>query len=153
MKLSELGFTPQAGTEIIFVDGNFTATGLLTAEGTEYLVGKLKAPIMVRCSTMKDLPAQEFDELYLRPEIANSDAWEPVDKEAFEKAAKDKTPYTGGIRIPGYLADFSKNQEIPVYQAETIAQWAKGKRKADGEGRNNDILERIRNRNAQKTGG
>lgn len=152
MKLNQLGVVLQAS--LIAFGQDFKPSGIFDSNEEEYYVGKLLEPIQVRCSTMKEMEAIEVDELYVRKEHALGEGWEPINKEEFEKlqAAGKASEYKGGFHIPGWKADFSKNQMVAIYQPETIAAWARGKRKESKEEGNKSFLDKIKERRAQAAG-
>lgn len=138
MKLSELGLLK--ATMIAFV-GELTQTSVLSSEGEPYYLGKLLTPITVRCSTDKTIdPIEEVDELYIRQHDAEGDSWKLVDEADPKK----------GFSIPGFKTDFSKSQEICLYQETTILEWTKGNRKEQREEKDMSIRQRLEARAAAR---
>lgn len=137
MKLTEV-FKIEKGTNIILV-GKPEVTNFETSEGEPYYVAKLKTPVMVHCSADKGIEPFETDEVYLR-ESAIEQEWTFVNPEKPDE----------GYFIPGWKVDFSKGQELVLYQETTIAKWAKENRTNRGDERrtgiNARIAERLKNR-------
>lgn len=138
MKLSELGLLK---TVIVAFIGELLETSLTTSEGEPYYLGKLLNPITVRCSSDKDILPIETDELYIRQRDVESDEWIFID---------EKDP-SKGYYIKGYKTDFSKGQQICIYQDTTIAEWSKGNRQARGLERRSNINDAIKKRMADRT--
>ena len=132
MKLAELGFIT-AKPPVVFV-GKFEPTGILSSNDEEYFKGTLKQPVIVHCSVDKEIEPIETDELFIRESDVNSDLWE----------AADGTDPNNGITIPGFKTDFSKGQEICIFQETTIAKWTKENRTERGKKRTSGINESIR---------
>jgi hypothetical protein len=138
MKLSDFAVVA-AKAPIVFM-GELVMTDILSSEGEPYYVGKLKTPVMVGCSVDKDIERHEVDELYIRESDVQSDKWEMVNK-------KDTSE---GYFIPKFVADFSKGQEIEIYQSETIRQWSRGSKKQRGLERTADANLGIREKMAKR---
>ena len=133
MKLSDLGLVT-AKPPVVFVS-KLEPSGLLSSTGEMYYKGRLLTPVIVNCSTSKDIEPIETDELYVRESDVLSDLWEQV---------KD------GVTIPKFVTDFSTGQEICLFQSETIRQWTQknraGKTKFRDETINKSFRERIADR-------
>lgn len=135
MKLQALGVKFTTGPEILFV-GEPVETSVLDRDGNPYWEWKLKVPVIVGCSTDKDIERQEVDKLYIRESALQLDKWEGDPKK--------------GLKIAGWVADFSVNQEICIYQETTIRQWGRDNRSFRLEDRNKSINQRIKERQAAK---
>lgn len=109
---------------IVFV-GQPVPSGITSSEGELYYICKLKEPIDVRCTVNPGLPALPVDELYVR-ESAFNEEWNYAD---------DKKPELGFWK-EGWVADFSVNQRIPIYQATTILAYTRTQRGLKKEDRN-----------------
>ena len=138
MKLTEV-FGIAKSANIILV-GKPEVTNFETSDGEPYYVAKLKSPVMVRCSVDKGIEAFETDEVYIRESALNAEGWTFVDPNKHEE----------GFYMPDWKVDFSKGQELVLYQETTIAKWTKGERANRGDERrtgiNARIAERIKNR-------
>lgn len=130
MKLSAIGIKATS-QDILFI-GQPELSGKINSEGIEYLVTKLKNPIMVRCSTMPEMPAIEVDELYFLETLQEHEGWEGNPED--------------GFKIPGYRADFSRRQEMAIYQETSIQTWIRGNRKEKSEEDKKSFLERVKSR-------
>lgn len=138
MKLSELGLVK---TTLIAFIGELLETNILSSEGEPYFLGKLVEPITVRCSTDKEiLPLEGVTELYVRKRDVDSDAWVYVDEKDPKK----------GYFIPGYKSDFSKGQEMCLYQETTIAEWTRSNRTERGARKRSSINDKIRENRTAK---
>lgn len=87
-----------------------------------YYLAKLKNPIRVGCSVDPNIERFETDEVYVREEAVNSEGWSFV---------TEGKPEDGFFR-EGWVVDFSKGQEIPIYQETTIKKWTKENRGTRG---------------------
>lgn len=138
MKLSQLGLVK---TTLIAFIGELLETNILSSEGEPYFLGKLVEPITVRCSTDKEiLPIEGVEELYVRKRDVDSDAWVYVDEKDPKK----------GYFIPNYKSDFSKGQEICLYQETTILEWTRGNRSDNSKRRTSSLNDKIRANRAAK---
>lgn len=138
MKLSAFGLIKE--TLVLFV-GNLLETNFVSSEGESYYLGKLLNPITVRCSVDKGIePIEGVEELYIRERDALGEDWVFVD---------EKDP-SKGFYLKGYKTDFSKGQEMCLYQSETIAEWAKGNRKSSRVERDKSINDRLKERAAAR---
>lgn len=112
----------------------------MDSEEQPYYVVKLKTPISVRCSVDAEILPYETDEVYLRKSALESDSWTPVDPEHPED----------GFYMPNWVVDFSKGQQIAIYQETSIKKWAqlnRGDRRIQNRDRINDsIREKIANK-------
>lgn len=98
--------------EIRFV-GNPIDTEIFSSSGEQYHVWKLKTPVKVYSSmNLRAIPI-ELDELYLRASSLERDDWEGSVEE--------------GLYIPGWIADFSENMCLGLYQEKTIREWFNNK--------------------------
>lgn len=138
MLLKDLGIV-SAIQPIVFV-GKPEPSGKMTSDGDEYYTWKLKNPITVRCSVDSAIEPQEVEELYIRKTDLDKDVWVTL----VEGKPED------GIIVPNWRADFSKGQEIPIFQETTIAQWTKANRGNRREQARQGINERIKARQANK---
>lgn len=139
MKLAEFGVKLAPQAEIRFT-GEPVVTNILTSDGEPYYEWQLVSPITVRCSTDPNiLPEEGVDRLYLRESALSLDIWEKDDK---------------GFFIRGWVVDFSKNQQIHIYQETTISEWRKLQRPnrvaKEREAINGGIVARIKARTEQK---
>lgn len=116
MKLSSLGVKIAAATAVHFVGQPEPTSFISTSGGKDepYFLWRLKEPVTVLCSMDGDIQPQEVDELYVRQSLLDHEGWE-----------KDKD----GLFIPNFVTDFSLNQKICIYQAETIRAFVKNARK------------------------
>lgn len=135
MKLSELGVA--IAVQVIRFIGLPQQTTIESSDGELYYSWKLREPINVRCSTLPEMEPLEVDELFLRESLVQSDKWLKDEKD-------------GSMYIPDYKADFSKGQDIPIYQETTIRAWAKDQRKGDREKGNQGFLAKIEARRGKK---
>lgn len=102
---------------------DFEETQIQDREGELYYSAKLKDPVTVRCSTDNTIPSFQTSEIFVRASALELDSWELV----------DSNDPKSGLHIKGWVVDFSKGQQIPIYQETTIRQWAKGERKIKNE--------------------
>lgn len=115
-------------------------TNILDSEDQPYFVAKLKAPITVRCSSDPLVESFETDEIYLRKSAVLSEGWTEVE------AGKPES----GYYMPGWVADFSKTQLIPIYQETSIKKWAQSNRSTRRDSERERINESIRKSIADK---
>jgi len=131
MKLSELGVIIDAAAAIRFV-GKAEISAITSKDGESYWIWKLKNPIIVGCSTNPAIERDEYSELYLRESALELDSWEGSEKE--------------GFFIKGWVADFSINHQVPLYQDTSIRKWINDGRTEKGKkqelGINSKILDR-----------
>lgn len=106
-----------ATVDVILV-GNPEVTTFMTSEDEPYYAVKLKAPVTVRCSVDPLVEAFETDEVFVRESALNAEGWEFVDAKNPEE----------GYFMKNWVVDFSKGQQLAVYQSESIKKWAKGNR-------------------------
>lgn len=137
MKLTE-AFKIEKGADIILV-GKPEVTNFETRDGEPYYVAKLKTPVMVHCSVDKGIEPFEADEVYIRESAIEQD-WSFVNKDKPEE----------GYFMPGWKVDFSKGQELVLYQETTIAKWTKTDRANRGDERRSGINARIKERLANR---
>lgn len=116
-KLTDLGITLAAAVAVRFVGKPEPTSFVSTSGGKDepYYVWRLNKPVTVLCSLDSDVLPQEVDELYVRQSLLEHEGWE-----------KDNDGYF----IPGFVTDFSLNQKICIYQAETIRAFVKDNRAA-----------------------
>lgn len=114
-KLTELGIKLAAATAVRFVGKPEPTSFVSTSGGKDepYFLWRLKESVTVLCSMDGEVLPQEVDELYVRQSLLETEGWE-----------KDKD----GVFIPGFVTDFSLNQKICLYQAETIRAYVKENR-------------------------
>lgn len=139
MKLADVFKTSFGRPEIVLV-GKPEITNFEDSEGKPYYKASTKSPVLVGCSTDKDIESFETSEVYIRERDVNGDGWEFVDKNKPEK----------GFFMKDWVADFSKGQELVLYQAETIARWAKNNRENERIERRTSINKRIQDRKKGK---
>jgi len=101
-----------------------------------YYVCQLKTPAIVRCSVDSGITPFETSEVYIRESALAEEGWE------FVNPAKPEE----GFFIKGWTLDFSPNQEIAVYQAESISAWRRGNRQAERISKTAGINERLKAR-------
>ncbi len=106
------------GTTKIILVGVPEVTPFLDSDEKPYYVAKLKDPVKVYCSVDNGVTPFEAEELYIREEAINADGW---------KLVNDQKPEEG-FYMEGWVADFSKGQQLALYQAESIKKWAKATR-------------------------
>lgn len=112
--LAELLKLDVAPETIVFV-GMPELSGIASSKGEPYYKVMLKDPITVRCTTDPKLPALPTDFLYIRQSALVSTDW---------KYSDPKKPELG-FWMEGWVADFSVNQRIPIYQATSIREYIK----------------------------
>jgi hypothetical protein len=103
--------------KIVFV-GVPELSGAVSSDGEAYYTCFLKEPIKVRCSTSPSMPVLETDQLHIRESALTSDKWQYVDAAKPEK----------GFWMEGWVADFSVNQKIAIYQETTILKYVRNTR-------------------------
>lgn len=128
MKLKDLGVVP--AIIAIRLTGTPTISTKTTSDGMPYYEWALKSPITVRCSVDPEIEPLEVESLFVREEALNLETWTGSEEE--------------GFHIPGWKADFSKNQEIAIYQETTIAMYIRDNRKDRTSERRGSINERIK---------
>jgi hypothetical protein len=114
--------------------GEPEVTNIMTSDDEPYYLAKLLKPITVRCSVDPNIEAFETDEVYIRESAINEEGWTPRD---------EKDP-SKGYFMPNWVVDFSKGQQLAVYQSETIKKWAKGNRSVRNAENTTKINEGIR---------
>jgi hypothetical protein len=133
MKLTNLGVVIELPKPIRFV-GKAVLSALNASDGEPYYVWPLKYPVLVGCSTNRNIQADEYTELHIRQSSLELDIWE-----------KDEDGYF----IPGWVADFSTGQLTAIYQDTTIAKWSRENRTARNAEKDRGINERIEARKAK----
>lgn len=101
-------------------------TGFVSADGDPYLRFDLLDSVTCRCSVDPSIHSFETQEVYVRLRDVNSDDWKMIDENDADK---------GFYRLNGekhWVVDFSKGQELPIYQSETIREWARKDRRGRG---------------------
>lgn len=121
------------GPTVIRFVGVPEPSGVLSSEGEPYYICQLESPITVRCSTEPSIPPLETDVLYVRESAINSDQWKYVDEKKAEK----------GFWMDGWVADFSINQKIAIYQATSILAYVKTQRGLKNEKRLGEVRDSI----------
>lgn len=101
-------------TKIVFI-GVPEATGVVSSEGEVYYECFLKEPVKVRCSTSPKMPVFETDKLMIRESALGSDQWQYTDPKKPEL----------GFWMENWVADFSVNQKIAIYQETTILKYVR----------------------------
>lgn len=104
-------------SKIVFI-GVPEATGVVSSDGETYFECFLKEPVKVRCSTSPNMPVLETDKLMIRESALASDKWQYEDEKKPEK----------GFWMEGWVADFSVNQKIAIYQETTILKYVRANR-------------------------
>lgn len=131
------------GVKNVILVGVPEITNILDSDGKPYYAAKLKDAVIVRCSVDPEIVPFEAEEVYLREDALNLEGWKLIDPAKPEE----------GFFMEGWVVDFSKGQQIPLYQAESIRKWAKesrGDRRAQQRDEiNNKIRERIAARAAK----
>jgi len=133
MKLTE-AFKIETAANIVLV-GKPEVTNFETSDGEPYYVAKLKEPVMVRCSVDKGIDAFETEEVYIRESALEGD-WTFVDEKKPEE----------GYYMKDWKVDFSKGQELVLYQETTIAKWTKTDRANRADVRRTGINARLQER-------
>lgn len=138
-KLIALNAAPEQSV-VRFV-GTSVKTALTTSDGVPYYVWKLAKPVKVFCSTEALIDPQVVDELYIRETDIESDLWEKDEIGCFAQfVTKDKD---GKEVTKEFVADFSTNREICIYQDSTIFQWRNGARKDRTKERRTSLIDKI----------
>lgn len=117
-------------------------TNFVTSEDEPYYAVKLKNTITVRCSIDKEILPQEIDEVFVRKSALESDDWKFVDENKHDE----------GFYMPNWVVDFSKGQQLALYQETTIAKWTKLSRGDRRSSNRDEINNRIREKMATKKG-
>jgi hypothetical protein len=115
-------------------------TAHLDSDDQPYFKVGLKDPIKVLCSMDAAIEPEEVDEIYIRKSALDLDGWEFVN-------GKDATE---GYFMPKWVVDFSKGQQIPIYQETTIKKWTKENRSVRADSRRDLINDGIRQRMAKR---
>jgi hypothetical protein len=126
--LAELLKLDVAPEQIIFV-GVPELTAVVSSKGEPYYKAMLKTPISVRCTTDPKLPALPTDHLYIRQSALTSTDWKYTDPKKPEL----------GFWMDGWMADFSVNQRVAIYQDKSIREYIKGERENKKTQRHNDL--------------
>lgn len=129
MKLEQIIGKDITSSTILFV-GDPTPSGVYNKDGEEYFLLTLKEEKMVKCSTEPLLEAVPVSEVYCLQSNVESDKWEGTLED--------------GYFIKGWVIDMSKNKEIPIYQAESIAKWRTEMRKVSKGERSTSFGEKMR---------
>lgn len=141
MNLAQLLKIDIANATTVILVGNPEVTTIMSSEKNEpYYLCKLLKPITVRCSSDNKIEPYETDEVYIRESDISKDGWKFV----------DETKPELGFFMPEWVADFSKSQQIPIYQSETIREWSKGSREQKQIERRNSINAFIREKAAAR---
>jgi hypothetical protein len=113
-------------------------TAFISAEKNEpYFRFSLKFPVPCRCSVDPDIMVYDTTEVYVRASDVVSDDWKAVD---------ELNPENGFYRMNGdkpWVVDFSKGQELPLYQSETIREWTRKNRTVRGKARTSGINDNL----------
>lgn len=131
--LKSLGASYKA-QKIRFV-GDAIETTKVSSDGTKYFVWPLAEEVKVYCSTESQLEPQIVKELFIRQTDLDADVWEKDEQGFYALADREKGQE--------YLADFSVNQEICIYQPETIRAWSRDDRKARSAERRSSLLNKM----------
>lgn len=127
-------FQMKSGTNVVIV-GQPVETTFMDSNGQPYYACQLKNPVLVRCSVDKEVTPYETSEVFMRSV--------DLDDEKFAPKLVDETKPEEGWFVPTWVVDFSKGQEMALYQSETIAAWAKANRGARKIQRTSDINAKI----------
>lgn len=106
----KLEFIPN--DEVRFIDTPIE-TDIFSASNEQYFVWKLKTPIEVSSSMKPFSSPVKVDELYLRQSALDRDDWEGNEVD--------------GFYIPNWIADFSENMAVALYQEKSIRDWFNAK--------------------------
>lgn len=120
-------------TKIVFVGVPEVSAFMSKEKNEPYYKVQLKDAITVRCSTNPQLGTFEVDELYVRESAFASDQWKYADEKNPEK----------GFWMENWVADFSINQKIPIYQETSILEYVRLSRGLKTEERNNEAKKSI----------
>ncbi|HEV7331991.1 MAG TPA: hypothetical protein VGN63_13230 [Flavisolibacter sp.] len=89
--------------------GEPLASSIYSSDDELYFVWQLKEPIKVYCSLDINFPGIVLNELYIRESTLKRDDWSGSPKD--------------GFYIDGWIADYSKNMAVGIYQETTISHW------------------------------
>lgn len=140
MKLSQ-ALNIEAVKNIILV-GTPEMSNFVTSDEEAYFVCKTKKPVMVTCSVDSLIEPHEVDEVYIRQSALDLDGWKWVDETKPEE----------GFYMEGWKVDFSKSQQLAVYQETTIAKYFRDQRGAKNDERRTGINKRIQDAKAKRAG-
>lgn len=126
-------------TQVILI-GVPEITNILDSDEQPYYAAKLKNPITVRCSVDPEIIPYETEEVYIRKAALDSEDWIMVN----EKDPAD------GYYMKNWVVDFSKGQQIAIYQSESIKKWARGNREGNREITRRKINDALRQKIADK---
>lgn len=132
MKLTD-AFKIDTAEEIILV-GTPEITNILTSDEEPYYMCSLSKARKITCSVDPNITPFEDDIVHVRASALAEEGWEFVDP---------KKPALGFYR-KGWKIDYSKNQQIAVYQATTISKWARDNRGERTETRRRSINDAIK---------
>ena len=114
MNLATLLGVKVDATQVILV-GVPEETIYMDSDDQPYYVAKLKNPVTVRCSIDPEILPHEADEVFIRKSAITQEGWVFVDE---KKPAE-------GFFMPNWVVDFSKGQNLPLYQETSIKKWTK----------------------------
>lgn len=139
MLLTDLLGIELKSKDIVLV-GKPEESGILSSDGEPYFIFQLKTPVTVRCSVDKTIEPFQTGEVYVRESAVKSDKWLLVDP----KKPKE------GFYMKDWKVDFSKGQEVVLYQETTIQKWARSNRGSRRTENAISINERIKARQAER---
>ncbi len=137
MKLAAIIGKEIVSSPIILI-GDPVETGIMTG-GTDdtpeepYFEVQLKSPVPVHCSVDPLVDSFETSSVYVRKSALESDEWE-------KEAEGD------GYFIKGWVVDYVKSHEIPVYQATTVKKYFQQTREDKSNRKRAGMNERIQKR-------
>ena len=138
--MSEMGFELPKSSVILV--GKPEVTSFMDSDNKPYYRISLVSPVMVHCSVDPAIEAVETDEVFMRER----------DVEEQDFTLVDPADPAKGYYIPKWVVDFSKAQELCLYQETTIKRWIRENRKERSDERRTSINERIKARMAKKDG-
>lgn len=124
----------EIGKNFIVLVGKPEVTNFTTSDGEPYYSCQLKDEVTVRCSVDPNIEPFPTKEIFLRESAINKEGWKFVDEKKPEE----------GFYMPDWIVDFSKGQELPVYQETTIKKWYQTNRSATRDSERKRINDSIR---------
>lgn len=139
MKLTEVLGLDLKTVKVVLI-GIPEQTAHLDSDDQPYYKVGLKDPITVLCSMDPLIEPEIVDEVYIRKSALDLEGWEFVN-------GKDATE---GYTMPKWIVDFSKGQQIPIYQETTIKNWTKANRTVRNDAKRDNINSGIKERMAKR---
>ena len=137
MKLSEMGFAvPKTAIALV---GQPEVTSFMDSDNKPYYRIGLVKPVMVHCSVDSLIDPIEADAVFMRERDLDQD---------FTLVTEGKPEE--GYYIPNWVVDFSKGQELCLYQETTIRKWVRDNRGDRDDKKRTSINEKFR---AMRNGG